>query len=162
MLTTEQYRKIMKERVMPIVNACITTKDNPNAATFCGQTNSTRNQLFSFDKTKVPQYKDDLIEVFKDLPRHEGGSVYGYVPFTDLFSDTTDPKRKAWELRLANAFMGLSEIAEVAFLSPVHSTDGVLSGANLCLNQYIPTREEEERRERLRKQSAERWKNQPR
>lgn len=71
MLTTEQYRKIMKERVMPIVNACITTKDNPNAATFCGQTNSTRNQLFSFDKTKVPQYKDDLIEVFT------GQCIYG-------------------------------------------------------------------------------------
>lgn len=43
MLMTEQYRKIMKERVMPIVNACITTKDNPNAAAFYGQTNSTRN-----------------------------------------------------------------------------------------------------------------------
>ena len=148
MLTQEQYRKIMKERAMPIVNACITTKDAPNAETYYGQTNSTRNQLYSFDKTKVEQYKEQIIDIYKDLPRHEGGSIYGYVAFTDFFTDSADPKRKMWELRLANAFLNLSECADIIYLSRVTNHDGIRSGANAILNVYIPTREEEERRKR--------------
>lgn len=148
MLTQEQYRKIMKERAMPIVNACITTKDNPNAETYYGQTNSTRNQLYSFDKTKVEQYKEQIIDIYKDLPRHEGGAPYGFVAFTDFFTDSSDPKRKTWELRLANAFLNLSECAEIVFTSPFKNHEGILCGANAVLKMYIPTREEEERRKR--------------
>lgn len=146
MLTTEQYNKIMKQKAMPIINACITTTANPNAATYYGQTNSTKNSLFSFDKTLVEQYKEKIIDIYKDLPRKQGGSIHGYVAFTDFFTDTSDPKRKAWELRLANAFLNLSECADIIYLSHVKNHDNVLSGANAILNMYIPTREEEEKR----------------
>ena len=148
MLTTEQYRKIMKERAMPIINACITTKDAPNAASYYGQTNSTKNQLFSFDKTKVEQYKEQIIDIYKDLPRRPGGAPYGFVAFTDFFTDSSDPKRKMWELRLANAFLNLSKCADIVIVSPIENHEGILSGANAVLNVYIPTREEEERRKR--------------
>lgn len=148
MLTAEQYNKIMKQKAMPIINACITTSNNPNAATFSGQTNSTRNSIFSFDKTLVEQNKEKIIDIYKDLPRQKGGSIYGYVAFTDFFTNTSDPKRKVWELRLANAFLNLSTCADVVFLSPVKSTDNILSGANAILNMSIPTREEEEKRKK--------------
>lgn len=148
MLTQEQYRKIMKERAMPIVNACITTKDNPNAATYYGTTNSTRNQLYSFDKTKVEQYKEQIIDIYKDLPRRKGGAPHGFVAFTDFFTDSADPKRKMWELRLANAFLNLSDCADIISVSPIENHEGILSGANAVLMMYIPTREEEERRKR--------------
>ena len=119
MLTTEQYNKIMKQKAMLIINACITTKDNPNASTFYGNTNSTRNSLVSFDKTLVEQYIEKIIDIYKDLPRKQVALLM-----------------VMWHLQI------FSQI----HLIPKESPDNVLSGANAVLNMHIPTREAEEKR----------------
>lgn len=144
MLTTEQYNSIMRQRAMPIINACITTRDNPNAATYFGQTTSTKNQYYSFDTSLVEKYRDSIIDIYRDLPRcHETDAPYGYVAFENFFTNTTDPKRQQFELKLANAFINLSYCAKVIVPMPLRSKDNIVYGANAEVSIPIQTRQKE-------------------
>lgn len=69
---------------------------------------------------------------------------FGYVSFDDFFSEASDPKRVEWEMRLANAFLALSECAGIIIRAPIANDDNKLVGANATLLRDIPTRQKEE------------------
>lgn len=141
MLTAEQYDAIMLKKAMPIVNKCLTQRDNPNAATYRGLSNSTQKSQFSFDKTIVAQCREQIIDIYRDLPRSRTPAApFGFVAFEDYFTTTTQVKRQQVELRLAEAFINLSACAGVILPIPLKNEKGVLIGADARLCFLIPSR----------------------
>lgn len=139
MLTAEQYDAIMLKKAMPIVNKCLTQRDNPNAATYGGLTNSTQRSHFSFDKTIVAQCREQIIDIYRDLPRRfSPAAPYGFVAFTDFFTNNKNPKRIQAELKLANAFINLSDCADIVLSIPLRNDNNDLLGANAMLRFNIP------------------------
>lgn len=148
MMTNEQYKQIIVHRAMPIINACITSgTKTPDAQTYTGLTDNTKKILFTFDPKIAKRYQEEIMSIYKDLPRTYGGlSSYGYVAFDDFFSESKDPKLKTKEILLANAFINLSTLLDIVYPRRVLSDEGVLLGADAELKVYIPTRADEEKR----------------
>lgn len=131
MMTNEQHSQFRK-KINPIIKACSTTledkKKRPHeVAQYPGFSSYTFSSVYFFDVATTLKYRDELIDICRELPRLKTvlpGTVCS-ITSLDLIKETSNPAIMKSQFEAIEKFMFMLNIIQVAMVHSFTAKDNI-------------------------------------
>lgn len=131
MMTNEQHSQFRK-KINPIIKACSTTledkKSRPNEISeYPGFSSYTSSSVYFFDVATTMKYRDELIDICRELPRLKTvlpGTVCS-ITSLDLMKETSNPVIMKSQFEAIEKFMFMLNVIQVAAVHPFTAKNNI-------------------------------------